>query len=438
MQTAGLAPARPERLAELDAARALTAVAVVLLHAAGYSLTQDPAGSALQRLDQALVLSLRYARQVFMLLSGFALAYAYRYRPLRYPSFLGRRGFTTALPYLAWSALYLWVSRAYGMPAPAGHPVRAYLEAVLFGTAFYHLYYIVVSLQWYAVFPPVLRAMERLGGRAAGWTAAGVLALFLAVNAWLTAGAPLPGWAADRVGPFLQAHRDHLLLSYLGYFLLGTLAGLHAERVLAWVHRHAGRVWAGTAAILAFLLYGLLRPGPVPFAQAVDVFRPAMLLYGVGAAASLVALSGRIARAPGPLRDGLLALAGESYTVYLAHPLVLFLIEWYLLRPLPWHHPAVSLGLTAAGVLVSLAVARVLAPTPLAPLFLGRGTFRPWPRARRRVRPGRPAPAAVPRRVATGAAPGELAAWPATRPPSGPQLPSARPRTPSWAGRRCQ
>lgn len=366
-------------LVEIDLARALAAVAVVALHALGYSLSRDPAGSAAQAIDQSLILSLRFARQAFMFLSGFSLAYAYRSRQIHYAGFLSRRGWRTAVPYLVWSAIYLWLSYRHGLPVPPGTPGEAYLRAVVLGTAFYHLYFIVVSLQWYAVFPPALAWVRRLGRRGRWALAGAAVGLSLALGAWLTAGAPLPPWgaAADTAGG-LAAHRDHLLASYLGYYLLGTVAGVEAEAVLHWLRRHVRATLLATAAVLAFLLADLAHDGPAAFARTIDVYRPALLLYGLAASALLLEASGRIAARGGLLRRGLQALARDSYAVYLAHPLVLFWIEWYGLRALR-HHPAVSIPLTAAGVLIPLVLGRVVALTPLAPLLLGRSAARARP-----------------------------------------------------------
>lgn len=381
------------RLLEIDLARALAAVAVVALHALGYSLSRDPAGSVAQAIDQSLILSLRFARQAFMFLSGFSLAYAYRSRPIHYAGFLGRRGWRTAVPYLVWSAIYLWLSYRHGLPVPPGTPGEAYVRAVVLGTAFYHLYFIVVSLQWYAVFPPALAWVRRLG-RHGRWALAGTAAgLSLALGAWLTAGAPLPPWgaAADIVGR-LAAHRDHLLASYLGYYLLGTVAGVEAEAVLRRLRRHLLATLVATVAILSFLLADLAHDGPDAFGRTVDVYRPALFLYGLTVSALLLAASSRIAARGGPLRRGLQHLARHSYAVYLAHPLILFWIEWYGLRGLE-HHPAVSVPLTAAGVLVPLVLGRLVALTPLAPLLLGHGRARARPATSARTVPGYRPPA---------------------------------------------
>lgn len=367
------APAAGGRLLEVDVARALAAIAVVALHAIGFSVALDHAGSAAQHVDQALIMTLRFARQVFMFISGFALAYAYRKRVVPFGGFLIKRLWRVAVPYIAWSAIYLYVNNQQ-VPSPT-----VLLQAILTGTAFYHLYYVVVSLQWYVLFLPVLACARRLGRQAAGWVSILVAGLYLGLAIWLTAGAHLPPWA-PALTPLL-AHRDQLLISYIGYYLLGTLGGIHAESLLGWVRRHTRLAVAVMAGLLAFLLADLVHDGPDRFAAAIDIFRPALVLYGLAGIAVILAVAGAIVRRGGRSLTWMLALSRNSYAVYLAHPLALFLTESYLLPRLGWHGPVISIPLVAIGVLVPHAAATLTARTPLAPLLLGQGSLWPWRQA---------------------------------------------------------
>lgn len=354
------------RLVEIDVARALAAVAVVALHAIGYGLTRDPAGSAAQHLDQTLVLALRFVRQVFMFISGFAMAYAYRDREIDPRTFITRRMWRVGLPYLAWSAIYLLVAPPDGV---------SLLGAVLFGTAFYHLYYVVVSLQWYVVFPTILAWTRRLSPRRALASAACGTLLSLGLASWLTAGAPVPNWASPLNA--VLAHRDQLLLSYIGHYLVGTLAGVHAEAVLGWLRRRRWGVGAVMAGLLGYLALDLQQE---PFARAVDIFRPGLVLYGLVGAFMVLACAGEITRAGGRAFDWLMALSRNSYAIYLAHPLALYLLESYVLSHVHNYSPILSIPLIAAAVLMPHGLALLLNASPLAPLLLGRGSWQnPFP-----------------------------------------------------------
>lgn len=224
-----------------------------------------------------------------------------------------------ALPYIAWSFIYLAYSLPAGEPVPAN--IWAMVQAIVFGTAFYHLYYVVVSLQWYTIFPWVLSAARKLGTRAL-WVATAVVTLL-----------------------------------YLG--------------MAAWLGRHLWAVGGVMTAIFGFLLADLMAQGPDPFARLVDIFRPGLVLYGLAGAALFLSVSTRIAHGGGQVLDWLLSLSRNSYAIYLAHPLALFLVELFVLSRLQWHHPLVTLPLVALGVLIPHGLALLLKATPLAPLLLG-------------------------------------------------------------------
>lgn len=388
------------RLLAVDVARALTAIAVVAIHAVGFTLSRDAAGSLAMHVDQSIVLALRFSRGIFMFISGFALAYAYRQRHLRYFDFISRRTLRVALPYVVWSAIYLRLT------APPGESATAYLGAILLGTAFYHLYYVIVSLQWYAVFPPVLTAARRLGRRGALLAGVIVTAGYLGLTAWYSAGARLPTWAHSLAG--LLPYRNQLLLFYLAYYLLGTLAGVRATALLNWLRQRAGTVAVVTAACLGYLFWVLGHTDPSAFAEVTDVFRPAMVLYSLAAAALVLALAGWIAGFAGRPRQLLLGVSHDSYVIYLAHPLVLFWLESHVVLAHGWQGPAVTLFLLAAGVVVPSLLSAVLMPTPLAPAFLGRGDWS-WSLTGRRWLPG-PAAGQAPERARAGASPVRLAA----------------------------
>ncbi|MDB4894352.1 MAG: acyltransferase 3 [Firmicutes bacterium] len=314
-----------------------------------------------------------------MCISGFTLAYAYRDRPINYRTFVARRAWRVALPYLVWSGIYLIVFPPDGMNSAAG-----FISVILYGTAFYHLYFVVVSVQWYVIFPFVLPLANRLRGRAAAVATGAVLALSLGVAAWFTAGASLPAWASplNRVLP----HWDALLVSYLGYYLLGTLGGIHAEGVLSWLRRHLWLVAAAMAGLLGYLMLDVVQDGFAHYSESIDIFRPAMVLYGLAGSGLLLACAGQITRAGGKAYTWLLAISGNSFPIYLAHPLILYLVESYILSQVHSYSPILSAPLILVAFLVPHGLSILVKSTPLAPVLLGQGSWR-HPRRADRVRP---------------------------------------------------
>jgi peptidoglycan/LPS O-acetylase OafA/YrhL len=277
---------RGRHLAALDVVRVLTVGLVIAVHA----VSLQPGGVGWS--NGAVLSVMHVSREVFFLLTAFVLTYAYRGQ--RWPAFWRRRFLLVGVPYLVWSAIYVLA---------AGRPER-FAVAVLTGTASYHLYFLLVSMQLYLVFPVLRRLLRATTGRHR--------ALFVAAVAYqLTAYAILPD---------LIAQPDALLISYLGFVVVGGIAAVHAASFLAWTERHRRAVLLAALAVIVcglgwFALRTVVSHDDPTVAGA--VFQPAIVIESLAVAWAFLAL-GLSWRGPA-WRAG----ADVSFGVYLAHPLLL-------------------------------------------------------------------------------------------------------------------
>ena len=390
-----------ERIEEIDALRAIAAVCVVMLHVLGYFLAQDSSVVS-HWLEQAGVEVLRFSRQIFMFVTGLLLARVYRDRNPAWAGFLTRRGKTLLLPYAIWTAIYLWFSGLINL-SPGNWLVdaRTIMRAVLRGDGYYHLYYVVVTLQFYLVFPLLLVLARRLGrGRRTGpaaivaGTAYLALMLFYARHPYslpVAAGGPISSFAQR-----LWDERDRLVVSYFAYYFLGVLAGAELERWRELVRRRGGYFLAVGLASVSYLLYQLhlrVHDGGEAFGVFVSVFRPAMVLYSLAIIGTLfLAALWIIEHKHGPaqaLYRGMRTLSPYTYGIYLAHPLVLTLLEEHVLDrvevPLGKISPSL-LGSVNALLIIPVWVAGVYATYRLVSFSqgtrLGEWLFGLSPRAR--------------------------------------------------------
>ncbi len=274
------------RFAELDALRVAACLAVVLIHtSAGWP----------GRIALALNQLARFSVPLFLLLSGFGHGGA---PEERWPRALRRRLGRVLPPYLLWSVVYLLVDAAFGRPHAA--PLRD----LLCGTAYMHLYYIFVLSQFLLLCPLLQRAATR-------WPC-GSLALSAAVSlaAQVLALAHLAGRIALPFPPVLS------FLPWLAFYM----AGLYARRR---VERGDGlpasvTIWALSAAVV------LLTARRWPFLR-VQTLRPDVTVYALASFPLLWRLCERFPR----LCRALGRASGLTFTIYLAHPLILRLWnEW--------------------------------------------------------------------------------------------------------------
>jgi uncharacterized protein (TIGR03382 family) len=296
----------------VDVVRVLTVALVIAVHV----VAQQPGGIGLS--NGAALTVMHVSREVFFLLTAFVLGYSYRDRaPSRWSVFWRRRYLLVGVPYLVWSAVY-FLADGHDL-LPAGPALRAFASDVEAGTARYHLYFLLVTMQMYLVFP-LLRGLLHRTRRWHGWLLAAAavyqVGFYTAVQHHLTAG-PLTGWLRDP---------SAFLPSYLGFVIAGGVAAQHTDAFFAWTRARARWIYAGCAVTVAvgvgvFLIQALrLRQAPV---AASDVFQPVVVAESVAIAWTFLALGLAWQRRRRPARRLVRAASDASFGVYLAHPLLL-------------------------------------------------------------------------------------------------------------------
>jgi peptidoglycan/LPS O-acetylase OafA/YrhL len=369
--------ASSRRVWEIDLVRVLTFTAVVGVH--GISATQSATNVA----AMGSLMLLHFTREAFFAITGFVLVWSNIGKTVRARTFWRKRVPYVLVPYLTWSLLYYW----FGMVDGAGHPWSwaALGQDLLYGTAEYHLYFLIVTIQIYLVFPYLIRFI-----RFTARFAMPVLAVALVCNlAWfgVLQYGDFHGW--------LFSHAYELFPTYLIYVLAGAYAAMHWDRVrsvLASFRRHLLAL-AGMAMLVALGAYAV-QLGRMNPTAASSVTQPATFASCV----SLILLLCLLAQwwvAAGMPGRATLSLASEiSFGVYLAHPFFLqMLLDHGLWKgdqavPSPLATVIAIVGAIVGASALALAVRR----TPLAFPLIGRTAVRSRP-ATRSVPVSRPSPA---------------------------------------------
>jgi surface polysaccharide O-acyltransferase-like enzyme len=335
-------------------------------------------------------------RQVFFFLTAFVLCYSYcRRHGWSLTSFWRRRYLFVGVPYLAWSLLYFVADG--GPYRPWSAPAHRLLGDVLTGTARYHLYFLLVTMEIYALFPLLLwllRATRRHHGV--------LLAASLAVQTVFTGTMHYFRDAAPQAPGLLGAwmrHPDPVLFSYQLYLIAGGIAALHLEELAGWVRTHRRTVHLLVAGGLAAGLasYGLDHVVAGMYADAAsEVFQPMMAVTTAASVLGLFALGVRWADRGGDRRFRRSVRAGSDATfgVYLAHPL---LLQGLLVLAAPLASRTVAgdvpsllvlpldlLIVVPAILVVSVALVAWTRRTPASLVFAGRPRRRPKPGPRLR------------------------------------------------------
>jgi poly(3-hydroxybutyrate) depolymerase/peptidoglycan/LPS O-acetylase OafA/YrhL len=303
------APARRPHVTGVNLIRLIVIVLVVSVH------TLSVGGGAVTPLLGAFTTVFHTSRELFFLLTAFVLVYNYGKRPkIKWLSFWRRRYWLVVPAYLAWSVIY------FEARPGSWHAMHRLLHEIVTGSAQYHMYFLLVTMQMYLVFP-VVRWLLRVT-RGHHWALFGVACAYELAFSFVEQ----HGWHGPGIiGTWL--HDPSIWIqSYLLYIIAGALVGWHFDEIAAFTRRHGwlavGAAVLGLCAGFGVYCFEWQVLGQSPSAASA-VFQPVVVVMALAFGWALLALGLRWQDRGTP--GGRLAAAGAdcSFGIYLAHPLLL-------------------------------------------------------------------------------------------------------------------
>jgi peptidoglycan/LPS O-acetylase OafA/YrhL len=263
------------------------------------------------------------SRELFLLLTALVLTYNYGHRPRLNALRFWRRRYWLVIPaYVTWSAIYYAADGSGRGPFPS-----AFLHDLLNAGARYHLYFLLVSMQIYLLFP-LLRWVLRKTEGYHRW----LLAAAVAYQLWLTCalhyhlGRPASGELAQFIN---GAAQGYWVDTYVLYVVAGAIAGWHFEQICVFTRRHLGSVprialtaGVGVVAGIGTYLIEIYGFGATP-ANASAVFQPIVIVEALAFGWALLGAGLLWTDRGAPHRKFCAAGSASSFGIYLAHPLVL-------------------------------------------------------------------------------------------------------------------
>ncbi|BDZ47766.1 acyltransferase [Frondihabitans sucicola] len=356
-------PSAP-RLYEIDVVRILTFACVIGVHTTSHTAAADDVGL------YGLLALLHFTREVFFALTAFVLAYSYFSRPRPFVRTVPRRLLLVAVPYVAWSLIYFVSSNLRSPHYTFGEAVVSFLQHLVEGTAWYHLYFLLVTMQVYVLFPVFLWIIEKTKGRHVLLLA--VTGAYQLVFTWFLRYSP------DSLG-WVSENPKSLFVTYLFFVFLGAICAYHARDFLLWVRAHRPLIGVLTAAcgVALLVFFGVSVASGVSLYRSGTPLQPVLMVWSVFVGLGFLALGtwwsdrrnpeSRIARAVTVVSD-------RSFGIFLAHPMVLWLLLWVGGGWVPAHVPKPWLTLVAYVVVVLLAyvISTVARRTPASLALAGR------------------------------------------------------------------
>lgn len=315
-----------ERWPAFDELRGLAIIGVIAIHAASHDAEKAATSAQYWALAAQTMLG-RFAVPSFLIISGFFVSYKERSGADDIRNMMVRRLQRVVPPYLIWSSVYFLLFLPGG-----GHlarpPVVIFLERLITGTNFYHLYFIVLVIQLYLL---TSCGFMRNGhaGKATVIAAVAAFLVFTLPSYLLPSDASALG--GSTAGYYFRAYERSLFPRWLPFFMLGRWLGARWDKV----NDYAGRrrrlmllVMLGSLALCVLDFLCLRR-----FSGNERLLPPDWMVSCALFGSSFAIWFLTIQRPAGVVRTALARLGLVSFGVYLLHEPALTLFTRYLTGP---------------------------------------------------------------------------------------------------------
>ncbi|HLR65983.1 MAG TPA: acyltransferase [Virgibacillus sp.] len=298
---------------EIGFIRAIACLCIVMVHVtAGFYYENDRTFSWLTQFFNQIS---RYGTPAFAIISGFLLYNQAIKRGFQFQKFLQSRFTKIIIPFLIWSFIYLllkWQYNQFEFPAiNSSQEIKDFLYVFFTGKSNYHLYFIVIVVQFYLLFPLLQFIKSKQSLFLLTLIAFFINYFFVEYNIDIGTGM-FNNFLNERV----------FIFHWIYYFLLGGLLVYYWERIMVWVKQNT---------IISMLLGLIVIVGGIyeySFAEWIESNRimnminlPILFIAFAGVYVSLSSWKN--------VRNYIVGIGNMSMGIYLVHPFILFFLRRY-------------------------------------------------------------------------------------------------------------
>ncbi|MCY0876664.1 MAG: acyltransferase [Firmicutes bacterium] len=379
-----------EHLYEVDLMRAFIILGVVCVHITSFYNTFATNLSSTDIVNEMLLVALHFTRESFMFITGLVLFITYYHRTTTFSavSFWKKRFALIFIPYAAWTLIYILFTGTYakGFDWSFGGIVGNFFFSLLTGHQFY-LYYLVISMQLYILFPLLLKFIRKTASYH-GWVFAFSFVLQISMM-WFNKSvlqnmstAHMPEWIY-----LLVRYRDRDILIYQFWFISGAILAVHYQAIKSYIVTH--KKWIFGSMLVALLLlwvhYAFDRfVLGQDSTMSVLVLQPVMIPYSVATTVTLwtAGMSWSAVRLKASAQwfsKFVKIAAAASFGVFLVHPILLHYAEVivYHLHPSTLERAFLQPLTIIVVYTLAIVIARAIGNVPWLSYIVGQKTQAP-------------------------------------------------------------
>lgn len=328
-----------ERLPQLDLFRAFAIFCVIQVHAFSFAAAEQALSSPIHYFYNGMNIFFRIGTSSFIFLSSFVLFYNYYSKPYtleRIGSFFKKRLMYIILPYVLVSCCYFlvvaWYTRAL-FDLPVTELLGKLGIQLLTGSAYTHLYFVFISIQFYLLFPLLLWLIQKMGRSkvAVAWIIPIGLVLQWAFFIWNKYDLQL-------------SNKGSFAPSYFSFYMLGAAVAVYFDDIKEWLGKGWGEftkrqkiatasLWGGwlILSMVDIQLYYMLRQRI--YIASTYIFELVWNVHQLLAALVLLHTAFIVYRHASARWLRWLTRLGElSFAIYLFHPAVLLVYRYLRYR----------------------------------------------------------------------------------------------------------
>lgn len=294
-----------DRLVEADYFRAIACIAVVVVHVSSTYLVLGTTGNLTKMFLLFGNRALSYVVPAFIFISGFVLAHNYHNKEFTYLPFIKKRLKALLIPYFFWAGFYYLL---HALNKSYAFSIEVFLKKLLLGDINYHLYFVLIILQFYLLFGLFNWLFKK-------FSAHYLLVVMLVINVLFMK--YFRFWGVDRF--FMQ---------YLSFFALGFYFFKNYEMIKDKICKY--RYVLAVGYILMTVVVAQQFYQHVLLMNPYDVFQDNLLwsIFSIIAILFYYYLALVIKRSNFPRLKSILGkVSAGSYYIYLSHPCILMIAE---------------------------------------------------------------------------------------------------------------